>query len=97
MLLPNTKRTKKVMPMNLSLGPTWDAYITELVHSGRYASASEAVRSGLRLLKSEEDKIAWLREKVERSIARGGSLSLDGIEDGVSRQLDTWEQQQKAK
>lgn len=83
--------------MNLSLGPTWDAYITELVQSGRYASASEAVRSGLRLLKSEEDKIAWLREKVERSIARGGSMSIDEVQGGLDRLLDVWEQQQKAK
>ncbi len=40
--------------MNVSLTPQLEAMIRERVDSGRYASASEVVREGLRLLEERE-------------------------------------------
>jgi antitoxin ParD1/3/4 len=50
---------------NVSLTAEQDAFVESMVESGRYASASEVVRDGLRLLQREEqgrllDK--WLTE-----------------------------------
>ncbi len=46
--------------MNVSLTPQLEAMIHERVESGRYASASEVVREGLRLLE-EREKLEHLR------------------------------------
>lgn len=65
--------------MNVSVGEQWESFIADLVASGRYGSASEVVRSGLRLVEEREAKLKWLREKIEASIAAGGEHSLDDI------------------
>ena len=44
-----TRRT-----MNVSMAPELERFVAETVASGRYRSASEVVRTGLRLLESEE-------------------------------------------
>ncbi|MAY73229.1 MAG: type II toxin-antitoxin system ParD family antitoxin [Phycisphaerae bacterium] len=47
---------------NISLSPELDTFIARQVESGRYTSASEVVRAGLRLL--ERDEQSRLFEKV---------------------------------
>lgn len=59
--------------MNVSVGPRWDAYIEELLKAGRYGSASEIVREGLRLVEEREERLAALRETIAASIEQGGS------------------------
>ena len=46
---------------SISLGSHFDEFITERVKDGRYGSASEVVRAGLRLLENTETKIEALR------------------------------------
>jgi antitoxin ParD1/3/4 len=41
-------------PMNVSLTPELDRFVAKRVASGRYTSASEVVREGLRLLEQQE-------------------------------------------
>ena len=55
------------MPKNTSitLGDHFDGFITQQIGDGRYASASEVVRAGLRLLEDNEQKIATLRHLLE--------------------------------
>jgi antitoxin ParD1/3/4 len=55
------------MPKNTSitLGEHFDGFITQQIGDGRYASASEVVRAGLRLLEDNEQKIATLRQLLE--------------------------------
>ncbi len=55
------------MPKNTSitLGKHFDGFIAQQINEGRYASASEVVRAGLRLLEDSERKIATLRHLLE--------------------------------
>ena len=55
------------MPKNtsISLGKHFDVFISQQIDDGRYASVSEVVRAGLRLLEDNEKKIATLRHLLE--------------------------------
>jgi len=46
---------------SITLGSHFDEFITKRVKNGRYGSASEVVRAGLRLLESTETKLEILR------------------------------------
>jgi len=70
--------------MNVSVGPRWEGFVEAAVKSGRYGSASEVVREGLRLVEEREAKLAALRETLDHAIARGGENS----ESDVARLLD---------
>lgn len=61
--------------MNVSIGERWEGFVDTVLKSGRYGSASEVVREGLRLVEEREAKLAALRETLEASIARGGEHS----------------------
>ena len=54
--------------MNVSLTPELESFVEETVATGRYNSASEVVRAGLRRLSEEEQWIAYAREKVRRGM-----------------------------
>lgn len=49
---------------SVSLGDHFDQFIAEQVENGRYGSASEVVRAGLRLLESNETRIDVLRNAL---------------------------------
>ena len=65
--------------MNVSLGERWEGFVADIVEQGRYGSASEVVREGLRQVEEREAKLVALRETLDTSIKRGGSLSDDDI------------------
>jgi antitoxin ParD1/3/4 len=47
--------------MNVSLEERWEDFVETAVKSGRYGSASEVVREGLRLVEERETKLIALR------------------------------------
>jgi antitoxin ParD1/3/4 len=49
---------------SISLGEHFDGFITHQIESGRYGSASEVVRAGLRLLEDTESKLSTLRRML---------------------------------
>ena len=61
--------------MNVSIGQRWEAFVERAVKEGRYGSASEVVREGLRLVEEREAKLAALRETLAASMAEGGALT----------------------
>lgn len=65
--------------MNVSIGERWEQYIEQLLKEGRYGSASEIVREGLRLVEEREQKLTALRETIQASIERGGENSLEDV------------------
>ena len=60
--------------MNVSLTPDLERFTRTLVEGGRYNSASEVVRSGLRLLEEREARLADLRRLVEEGSASGDAV-----------------------
>ena len=71
--------------MNVSVGPRWEELIAGLVKEGRYASATEVMRAGMRLVEEREKKFVWLREKIDASIAEGGAFSSDEVMAGIRK------------
>ena len=55
------------MPKNTSmtLGDHFDGFIAQQIADGRYASASEVIRAGLRMLEVNEQKLITLRRMLE--------------------------------
>ncbi|HXE24791.1 MAG TPA: type II toxin-antitoxin system ParD family antitoxin [Roseiarcus sp.] len=70
--------------MNVSIGERWEGFVERIVKSGRYGSASEVVREGLRLVEEREAKLAALRKKIEASIAAGGEVSDDELDAAIA-------------
>jgi antitoxin ParD1/3/4 len=56
---------------SITLGNHFDSFISQQVKSGRYHSASEVVRAGLRMLENNEAKINSLRSLIEEGEKSG--------------------------
>ena len=56
---------------SITLGPHFDEFIAEQLKSGRYGSASEVIRAGLRMLENSETKIETLRLMLEEGEQSG--------------------------
>lgn len=69
------------MPSSYTIGDHYEAFVRQLVESGRYASASEVMRDGLRLLEEREQlrqiKLAALREAIQEGLESGDAGPLD--------------------
>ncbi|MFL5342367.1 MAG: type II toxin-antitoxin system ParD family antitoxin [Gemmataceae bacterium] len=67
--------------MNVSLTPHLEQFVHETVNSGRYQSASEVVRTALRLLEERERerqaKLECLRREIQKGLDSGPATPLD--------------------
>jgi antitoxin ParD1/3/4 len=70
------------MATSYSIGKHFEAFIASLIASGRYSTASEIIRDGLRLIEEREQgreaKLEWLRAAIQ-----------EGLDSGPSREVDT--------
>jgi antitoxin ParD1/3/4 len=62
---------------SVSLGEHFSGFIEETVKEGRYGSASEVVRAGLRLLEEEAAKLKRLKELIAEGEASGPAREWD--------------------
>jgi antitoxin ParD1/3/4 len=76
--------------MNVSVGDRWQAFVDELVKSGRYGSVSEVVREGLRLVEEREQKLQALRDTINRSIERGGLRTPEEVDARLDARAAEW-------
>ena len=63
---------------SVALGPHFEDFIQASIMSGRYNNASEVIRSALRLLEEQEQKIIALRAAVD-----------DGLNSGIVEDFDS--------
>lgn len=62
---------------SISLGDHFADFVDAQVGAGRYASASEVVRAGLRLLEEHEARVAALRAAIDEGERSGPPVSFD--------------------
>lgn len=70
------------MPSSYSVGNYFEGFIKQQLESGRYTSASEVVREGLRLLEEREEQRATRLEKIRLQLQ-------EGIDSGEAIPADT--------
>ena len=63
---------------SISIGDHFAEFIDSQVSSGRFGSASEVVRAGLRLLEEHEKRLKVLRDALIEGEASGPAKPLDG-------------------
>jgi antitoxin ParD1/3/4 len=82
------------MTMNVSLTPHLEDFVHQTVASGRYQSASEVVRTALRLLEERERerqaKLERLRQEIQTGLDSGPAEPLtadfwDGLRDRLKQ------------
>jgi len=64
---------------SVTLGEHFEGIIEKSILSGRFASASEVIRAGLRLVDEREQKIRLLREAIEAGEKSGYVKNFDPI------------------
>ena len=62
---------------SVELGDEIAGFVSGQVEAGRYGSASEVIRAGLRLLQEEETKLAALRAALAEGERSGDPVSFD--------------------
>jgi antitoxin ParD1/3/4 len=62
---------------SISLGDHFVEFVSEQVSSGRYATTSDVVRSGLRLLEEREAKLTVLRQTLVAGEQSGPARPFD--------------------
>lgn len=73
--------------MNVSIGQHWEAFVDELVRSGRFGSASEVIRHGLRRLEAEEAQLQALKNSTAAALAEDVWYSTDEVVDYINSTL----------
>ena len=75
---------------SVTLGNHWDEFIKTMLKEGRYGSASELMRAGLRLLEEQEGERARLRVALMEGEAApdAGPLDMAAIRRAARARLD---------
>ena len=73
---------------SVSLRDHFTKFIDDQVESGRYGSASEVIREGLRRIEAEERQLAWLREQIAIGEAQYRAGNVHEVNDEFWKKLD---------
>ena len=71
------------MPVSADLGSALDAYVTELVKSGRYHSKSEVLREGVRMIQEREARMQMLDSAIARNPANADAPQVPPEEESI--------------
>ena len=79
------------MPSSYVIGDHFESFIKEQIQRGRYASASEVVRDGLRALEDREKlravKLAALRGEIQRGADSGAGIPAKAVFAAVRKRI----------
>ncbi len=82
------------MPSSYVIGGHFEDFIKSQIQQGRYASASEVIRDGLRVLEEREKlrtlKLESLRAEIQRGIDSGTGKPLEAVADGLKARYQRW-------
>jgi antitoxin ParD1/3/4 len=71
------------MPSSYVIGDHFEAFIKSQIRQGRYASASEVIRDGLRVLEDQQKframKLETLRAEIEKGAASGQGIPAEQV------------------
>ena len=71
------------MPSSYVVGEHFEAFIKNQIQQGRYASASEVIRDGLRALEDREQfrvvKLEALRTEIQKGADSGAGLAAETV------------------
>jgi antitoxin ParD1/3/4 len=62
---------------SIILNDRWTSFIASRIEAGRYNSASEVIRAGLRMLEIEEEKFENLMVELQKGIDSGPAVPFD--------------------
>ena len=73
---------------SITLGDHFDGFIASQIQTGRYGSASEVIRSALRLLETQETKLNTLRQLLVAGEESGeAEYDLENLISELDREL----------
>jgi antitoxin ParD1/3/4 len=79
------------MPSSYVIGEHFEAFVKAQIKQGRYASASEVIRDGLRVLEEREKframKLEALRAEIQRGADSGSGIPAAEVFAGVRARL----------
>jgi antitoxin ParD1/3/4 len=62
---------------SISLGNHFESFVEQSISKGRFQSASEVIRAGLRMLEEEENKVVALKSAIQEGIDSGMANDFD--------------------
>lgn len=78
--------------MNVSVGSRWEKFIEAIVKEGRYGSASEVVREGLRLVEEREAALRDLKASIADALADPRRYTSDEVREHLRQRRDELKQ-----
>lgn len=82
------------MPSSYVIGEHFEDFIKGQIRAGRYASASEVIRDGLRVLEEREKlralKLESLRAEIQRGITSGAGKPIEEVADRLKARYQQW-------
>jgi antitoxin ParD1/3/4 len=82
------------MPSSYVIGDHFEGFIKQQIQQGRYASASEVIRDGLRALEDQQKfrdmKLEWLRSEIQKGMDSGAGRSIEEVADELKTRYQQW-------